>query len=166
MATRSEDLMDSKGAYLLLISVTRPIELPRRFPQPFLPPGYYGYAGSAYGSGGIRARCRRHLKGAATLRWHIDWITRQADELEAYGFPGDTECRLTETLIRQLQAHNPVNGFGSSDCKRCQAHLVEFDHGQSASDIVATLSRTTSSKAYSTDKPCAKIIRKMKAPSR
>lgn len=145
MAVCPEDLTDARGAYLLLISVVWPVELPKRFEQRRLPPGYYGYAGSAYGSGGIRARCRRHLQGPTTLRWHIDWVTQQADDIQAYGFPGESECCLTAALMAKLQAHCPIRGFGNTDCKRCRAHLVEFDHQPGARQILEALSRKTSS---------------------
>lgn len=137
-----DDLTDAAGAYLLLISVNRLLKLPGRFVGQRLPPGRYGYAGSAYGPGGIRARCRRHLTRPATRRWHIDWLTGSADEIQAIAFPGDTECRLMKALLDRVQASCPLKGFGSSDCKRCQAHLVQLNPQLDPDDIMAALSAT------------------------
>lgn len=123
----SEELTDASGAYLLLIKVGRPIELPRRFADQILTEGYYGYAGSAYGPGGIRARCRHHLGQPSKLHWHVDWVTQSADDVQAIAFPSRTECRLIEVLLRHAHARIPINGFGSTDCTQCRAHLVEFD---------------------------------------
>ncbi len=125
--TDPDDLPDAKGAYLLLIDLTCPLLLPQRFDGRALPPGRYGYAGSAYGPGGIRARCRRHLDRRVKRHWHVDWLTSAADGLQVMSFPGGRECALIETLIAGLPARCPIPGFGSSDCHRCPAHLVGFD---------------------------------------
>jgi len=122
-----EKLTDAPGAYLLLINIERPVDLPRRFAGQTLAEGYFGYAGSAYGPGGIRARCRRHLGKPSTLRWHVDWLTTLADNVQALALPGGTECRLIEALVKDAQTRIPIPGFGSTDCKQCPAHLVEFD---------------------------------------
>ncbi|MGI9450820.1 MAG: GIY-YIG nuclease family protein [Geminicoccaceae bacterium] len=136
MTNDPETLTDASGAYLLLIELKRAIELPRRFVGQSLTEGYYAYAGSAYGPGGIRARCRRHLQRPATQRWHIDWLTRSADDVQAVAFPGGTECRLMETLVECAKARIPILGFGSSDCRQCQAHLVAFDGRDCWDDVI------------------------------
>lgn len=120
------ELTDDAGAYLLLITISKPVDLPGRFADRTLAEGYYGYAGSAYGPGGIRARCRRHVGKPSTLRWHVDWLTRSADEVRVVAIPGGTECRLIDILINDSRARIPIPGFGSTDCKKCPAHLVQF----------------------------------------
>ena len=39
-----------------------------------LEPGYYAYAGSALGPGGVGARLGRHLRGPRRAHWHIDYL--------------------------------------------------------------------------------------------
>jgi len=115
------------GAYLLLLDLAAPLALPPRFAGRVLEAGRYGYAGSAYGPGGIRGRCRRHLGRPAARRWHVDWLTGSADDLRVVGFPGGSECALIDRLARHGGVTFPVPGFGSTDCRRCPAHLVRFD---------------------------------------
>ena len=51
------------GAYLLLLALGRPLALAiRGLPPAILPPGWYIYAGSARGPGGIRARLARRKR--------------------------------------------------------------------------------------------------------
>ncbi|MGI9487859.1 MAG: GIY-YIG nuclease family protein [Geminicoccaceae bacterium] len=120
-------LPNEPGAYLLLIQLGGPTPLPPRFDNQLLPEGHYGYAGSAYGPGGIRARCRRHLGRPAKQRWHIDWLTRMATDVQAIPFPDGSECRLIDSLSRRVRVAFPIHGFGSTDCQHCRAHLVRFE---------------------------------------
>lgn len=116
------------GAYALLIRLRAAALLPERFGGR-LGPGLYCYLGSAYGPGGIRARCRRHLQPDKPRRWHVDWLTTQAASVEAVPRPGLTECALAQTLLRLPGVTIPVAGFGSSDCRRCPAHLLRAAPG-------------------------------------
>lgn len=126
----AESLPVEPGAYLLLIRLSEPTSLPRRFNNQFLLEGSYGYAGSAYGPGGIRARCRRHLRRPSKRRWHIDWLTSKAADVQAIPFPGGSECSLITDLVGRARAWFPIKGFGSTDCRRCGAHLVQLEgHG-------------------------------------
>jgi len=114
---------EAKGAYALLIRLSASAPLPERFGG-VLPPGLYCYLGSACGPGGIRARCRRHLRRDKTRRWHVDWLTVKAAEIEAIAQPGRRECALTAALLDMPGVVPPVAGFGSSDCRTCPAHLL------------------------------------------
>ena len=40
--------------------------------------GWYGYCGSAYGPGGLKARLGHHLRDAARPHWHIDYFKAKA----------------------------------------------------------------------------------------
>jgi Uri superfamily endonuclease len=128
------------GAYLLLIDLSSPAPLPPRFGGATLPAGLYGYAGSAYSSGGLRARCRRHLLRRGAIRWHVDWLTRAACGIAAIVLPDDAECALIERLVRRAPVGLPLKGFGSADCRRCDAHLVRFEAPFSIDDALAWLS--------------------------
>ena len=118
------------GAYLIFLHLDGLATLPPRFEGLHLPRGRYVYAGSAYGSGGIRARCRRHLLQRDVRHWHIDWLTHVAGEMRIVACPGSNECDLISRLSSLPAIRLPVPGFGSSDCRRCPAHLAQVvgDH--------------------------------------
>lgn len=113
------------GAYGLLI------RLPRRFRGPVgtlgvvtLHRGRYLYLGSAYGPGGLAARLRRHLRADKRLHWHVDHLTVAGRIERVFVLPGGRECDLVERALGLPAIHVPVAGFGSSDCRRCSAHLL------------------------------------------
>lgn len=93
-------------------------------------PGTYVYAGSAFGSGGVRARVRRHARSAdaKTLHWHVDFV-RAATALDRVWVTYDAvrrECDWARLLRALPGATTPLDGFGASDCA-CTTHLVRFD---------------------------------------
>lgn len=113
------------GAYVLMLELRRPLRLAiATLPATTLPPGRYAYAGSARGPGGIRARVHRHLKKDKKAHWHIDRLTARARVIEVVAYPDGDECARLADLLRAPGASIPVLGFGSSDCRRCAAHLV------------------------------------------
>ncbi|MBL6946392.1 MAG: GIY-YIG nuclease family protein [Rhodospirillales bacterium] len=112
------------GAYILLIQLKQPAPLPPRWPGKRLSAGRYVYFGSANGPGGIRARCARHFRIHKKQHWHVDWLTVAADDLRATAFPKRSECDLTERALGFSGVSVPVDGFGSSDCRTCDAHLL------------------------------------------
>ncbi len=121
-----EELPAAPGAYALLIAVSREISLPGKGGgMVVLAEGVYLYAGSANGPGGIRARARRHLKGAKAVRWHVDRLTNVFGVAAMLAVPGGRECRLIE-WARDKGAMVNAPGFGSSDCRTCPAHLVRL----------------------------------------
>lgn len=114
------------GAYLLLITLDRPLDFSLRGKLVRLPEGTYAYAGSANGPGGISARVARHMRREKKPHWHVDALTMAAARITALAFPGGRECRLMERLLASGQAEIPVVGFGSSDCRTCEAHLARI----------------------------------------
>lgn len=128
----------AKGAYALLLRLQSATPLPDRFGG-VLAPGVYCYLGSAYGSGGIRARCQWHLRGNKSKRWHIDWLTTQAETIGVVARPGLTECMLTTALLELPGVTVPVDGFGSSDCRRCPAHLLRAGPDLGETDLRRSL---------------------------
>lgn len=110
------------GAYALKILLSKPAALPPRFAGS-LPAGTYLYLGSAYGPGGIQARCRRHLASQKSVRWNVDWLTSQAVRIEVLAFPEGSECALV-AAAQAAGAEVPIPGFGSSDCQVCRSHLL------------------------------------------
>ena len=121
------DLPDSSGAYVLILDLLRPVKLSLvRFMGQRLEPGRYAYAGSARGPGGIRARCKRHLRKDKKLHWHIDHLTTQASSIYVAAVPGGDECALVEKISKATPTGFPLPGFGSSDCRCCTSHLMHL----------------------------------------
>jgi Uri superfamily endonuclease len=118
-------LTTAPGAYALFIALDATLALPVATLGPAqLAPGHYAYCGSAYGPGGLRARLRHHLRRTKTVHWHIDRLTN-CGRIFALGLAlGGRECALVEALRRQPGVEVPLAGFGSSDCRRCPAHLL------------------------------------------
>lgn len=82
--------------------------------------GYYFYVGSAQRN--LSARLKRHSKKKKPLRWHIDYLSVQADILGAILTSGsrERECQIAKELGEMFELSVP--GFGASDC-RCAGHL-------------------------------------------
>ncbi|MEE8536170.1 MAG: GIY-YIG nuclease family protein [Kiloniellales bacterium] len=129
-ATRG-GLTRERGAYLLVIDLDRPLRLDvASLGGAVLAPGRYLYCGSAHGPGGLRARVGRHLRAGKAPRWHVDRLS-EAGRVVAVGvLPGGTECGLRARLGRLPGVRVPVAGFGSTDCRRCPAHLLLAPEGR------------------------------------
>jgi len=86
--------------------------------------GYYLYAGSACGPGGIRARVHHHLAHSSRPHWHLDYLRPAVDLIEVWYStdPERLEHRWAGTLRAGDGCSMPLPGFGSSDCS-CIAHL-------------------------------------------
>ncbi len=120
-----DDLPAGPGAYALLLRLTEQVEAPARaFPSAVLAPATYLYAGSAWGPGGIRARVLRHARRGKARHWHVDSLTRVADLMAVFAFPGGHECEVIERGRALPGTSVPLAGFGSSDCRSCAAHLL------------------------------------------
>ncbi|MGB0682724.1 MAG: GIY-YIG nuclease family protein [Magnetovibrionaceae bacterium] len=117
---------DRSGAYFLLIPLFYTYSFTTgRFTGQELLPGLYGYCGSAYGPGGIRARVGRHCRADKTARWHIDHLTRKTGVAAVATFPDGRECDLVASLEHQ-GATPPIKRFGSSDCAVCASHFLKL----------------------------------------
>ena len=115
------------GSYLLWMYLSRRqmIAIGRRGVHSF-ERGWYGYCGSAFGPGGLRARLRHHLRPVARCHWHIDYLKQWARPRAVWLCRGDNlEHRWSGLLQGRPGAGLPLPGFGSSDCD-CPAHLVYF----------------------------------------
>lgn len=125
-------LPDACGAYALLVVLDQSVELPPRFGGARLRKGCYCYVGSAWGPGGIRARCARHLRAPVRRHWHVDWLLAGAADRRVRAFPGRSECEVVGRLLGIGGASVPVPGFGSTDCWRCPSHLLALDRDRFA----------------------------------
>ncbi len=113
------------GSYLLLIGLDRPFRLSiHRLSPARLATGWYVYGGSARGSGGLRARVGRHLRRGKVRHWHVDHLTEAAAALWAFPGPGARECDLLRSLLARPGFAPAMPGFGSSDCRSCESHLL------------------------------------------
>lgn len=86
--------------------------------------GFYLYAGSAFGPGGLRARLARHALAKKKLHWHIDYL-RPHVRLHAIWWLAEAVRREHPwaTALGGLRTTSiPLPRFGASDC-RCPAHL-------------------------------------------
>ncbi|MES9874688.1 MAG: GIY-YIG nuclease family protein [Candidatus Sedimenticola sp. 6PFRAG7] len=89
--------------------------------------GWYAYVGSAFGPGGVAARCRHHRNISLRPHWHIDYL-RVVAELREIWFSHDPQHRehqWAELLSGSRGSSQPFPGFGSSDCQ-CVSHLFRF----------------------------------------
>jgi Uri superfamily endonuclease len=112
---------------VLELNQARCIRVGRLGTFPF-PAGWYCYVGSAFGPGGVAARCGHHRRVSARPRWHIDYLRAQCRLREIWYShdPQSREHQWAELLGRAREARQPVPGFGASDC-RCRSHLWYFN---------------------------------------
>ena len=130
------------GAYGLALRLDRGLALSRPGRAAWrLAAGTYLYCGSAWGPGGLRARVLRHARAPGRLHWHIDRLRHQAELVAVCAIPRGRECWLAARALALPGVSVPAPGFGSSDCRRCAAHLVLLPAGTGMRDIVGGLER-------------------------
>ena len=122
------------GAYVLIVDLARLLALDiAMLPGAALPAGRYAYCGSAHGPGGLRARIGRHRRPDKAMRWHVDRLTGAGRIVAIHAEPNGSECTLFARLRSMPGISVPLAGFGSTDCRRCPAHLARvpnhFDIG-------------------------------------
>ncbi|MES0883881.1 GIY-YIG nuclease family protein [Roseibium sp. SCP14] len=114
-----------KGAYALALCLGGPVDLEiNRTCRGRLMPGWYFYLGSARGSGGLAARLKRHFREKKKLHWHVDRLTVQTIAMAALAVPDGNECELADGLLATPWFKIALAGFGSTDCRRCDSHLL------------------------------------------
>jgi Uri superfamily endonuclease len=119
---------DQPGTYVLILHLLHRATIDvGRLGRFQFPAGWYAYAGSAHGPGGLAARIARHLRSPKPLHWHVDYLRAEAqpDQVWYAVGTGKRECTWAEALSGLPGASIPVPRFGASDC-RCPAHLVHF----------------------------------------
>ena len=122
-------LPELKGTYLLVLRVVEQARLRiGSLGEMDVQPGFYLYAGSAWGPGGLRARVGRHFAGQGAVRWHIDSLRRAAQPVEAWcALEQRREHEWARSLAAAAECRVAVARFGASDC-RCPAHLFFIPH--------------------------------------
>lgn len=121
-----EDLPAAAGAYVLEFRLPDTLDITVGSLGPVrLGPGRLRYYGSARGPGGLRARVLRHLEPAGRRdHWHVDELTRSVPVARLWIDLEADECELVDRDLASGDWHVAVEGFGSSDCRRCRAHLL------------------------------------------
>ena len=120
------DPLQTLGTYILVIRCLRrsciPVGVLGLMP---LYRGWYLYAGSVVGPGGLGARLRRHLQTDKTKHWHIDTLVAHCALVEIWYRceSRHLEHIWAQTLLSHQDTVIPLAGFGASDC-RCSSHLV------------------------------------------
>ena len=121
------DLPADKGTYILIASVSEMRHLGiGSLGKCDIIPGFYAYVGSAFGSGGLRARIGHHLESTAEPHWHIDYLLQVATPVEVWFTTADRklEHRWAELLEEAPGFRVPILRFGSSDYHRSRSsHL-------------------------------------------
>jgi Uri superfamily endonuclease len=72
----------------------------------------------------IRSRVKRHFRFDKKAHWHIDWLTVRAVEMLALAVADGHECELVEKLLKSPKFKVAAAGFGSTDCRLCESHLL------------------------------------------
>ena len=123
--TLKSSLPENPGTYILCLKLNLPTQIMVGKLGTFnFKSGDYYYVGSAFGPGGIQARCGHHIKISARPRWHIDYL-RQHCVLQQILYseePCHLEHQWADWLSSTAGISTPVHGFGSSDCQ-CASHL-------------------------------------------
>ncbi len=128
------------GAYLLILfnPKKQPVRIGKLGKINFLR-GYYFYVGS--GMKNLEQRVLRHKRKQKKIRWHIDYLTKRFQFVDAKLFPSSRklECQIAKILAQKFKM---IKGFGCSDC-RCQSHLFYLDRlfGKNLNRILCSMSR-------------------------
>jgi len=121
-------LPDEKGAYLLMLQLDAAVELNlHKTAMTRLEAGWYIYSGSAKGPGGLRSRLRRHFRKTKKSHWHVDHLTTQCADMAALSVVDGDECQFVSMLLKQPIFTIPSKRFGSTDCRKCDSHLLQFN---------------------------------------
>lgn len=125
MVSRGDmDLKTNPGTYTLILQSHLDITFQAGgWGQLPLQPGYYVYVGSAFGSGGLRARLSRHLRTDKRKHWYIDYLREHVTPVESWV---SYETEHLEHTWAGILSEKPglilIQGFRCSDCN-CQSHL-------------------------------------------
>ena len=121
------------GTYVLVLEALERTQIKAgRLGELDIIPGWYAYVGSAFGPGGVAARCGHHIGISAKPHWHIDYL-RAVCRLREIWFSCDsarTEHTWSNLVGKGRGASQPFPGFGASDCD-CRSHLYRFSKSPS-----------------------------------
>jgi len=127
------ELPEAKGTYVLIASVAQMKRLQiGRLGAYDIVPGFYAYVGSAFGSGGLRARLGHHLESTAAPHWHIDYLLGIAEPLELWFTTANRklEHHWADLLEGAPQFRVPIPRFGASDYHRSRSSNLFYTKRQ------------------------------------
>jgi Uri superfamily endonuclease len=137
---------EGRGTYLLLASLAQPTQVAiGQFGTFSFPTGWYAYAGSALGPGGLPARIARHRRQNKRLHWHIDYLLAHSALAASWEIESTErlECAWASAIGQLPGARLAVVRFGASDC-RCSGHLIHFQQRPARRRIEEALRRVSS----------------------
>lgn len=117
------------GSYVLILHLAQPVTITVGKLGTFeFAAGWYAYAGSALGPGGLAARLAHHHRREKSFHWHVDYLLAHAELIEMWWAVDSKrkECMWASALRSIPGGRVPVANFGASDC-RCLTHLVYFN---------------------------------------
>jgi len=108
-----------KGTYILILKIDKEKTLRiGKLGEIEFKRGLYVYVGSGMNS--LIGRVARHFKRFKRTKWHIDYLSIEADEMVVFLIPNEKiECKLARDFEKRFK---PIEGFGCSDCN-CSSHL-------------------------------------------
>ena len=122
------ELKSEQGTYVLwlYLPAAQKIQI-GHFKNIFFDEGYYAYVGSAFGSGGVRARLGRHFKENKNKHWHIDYLREYCMPVGAWMTYSVVKYEHQfATILSNIKSPKvAIRGFGSTDCN-CETHLFRF----------------------------------------
>lgn len=123
-----QQLPKNKGTYLLFFTLEQTLTCDvGKFAQVTLQPGIYAYVGSAFGSGGLKARLRHHLKINQRCHWHLDYLRPHMQFIQLW--LTQDQQRREHQWAGIMQAWRgisiPIEGLGASDCQ-CRGHFFQM----------------------------------------
>lgn len=122
------NLPSEPGSYVLVMYLAEPTTIAVGKLGTFeFDAGWYAYAGSALGPGGLAARLAYHQRPDKSFRWHVDYLLVHATLVEIWWAVENKrkECVWASALRAIPGARVPMPNFGASDC-RCLAHLIRL----------------------------------------
>ena len=137
------DGLPLKGAYALLIEIRKSIKVKvgslglLNFEK-----GTWVYVGSAMGEGStsLEKRLQRHFSKDKSIFWHVDWLlASEASPSAAIWTESEieTECQISQALVKSPIFELGHKGFGSSDCHgACGTHLFRYIGDESVIDTL------------------------------
>lgn len=117
--------LTAKGTYILVLKMVESAYVTvGRLGTFKLNKGFYFYIGSAFGSGGLKARLRHHANPTHSPRWHIDYLKNSASlsDIIVSCSPVMYEHVWADILLNADFTQPTINRFGASDCN-CPTHL-------------------------------------------
>ena len=106
-----------KGTYILIMKAeaSTPVMIGKLGILNVLP-GYYAYVGSAFGSGGLKARIGHHMKIASRPHWHIDYLRKEVNLEKIYfDYSGErfeySWAKSLEKMPRSQHSFSRLRGF-------------------------------------------------------